>query len=107
MAGLVTASRVYPTCGAQYTCNSGKPELRCHPRLALRPKDVDARDISAFHARLRRAMRGHDELETAIIDMRGKAVHFAANSARSLKRWILPVAVFGRSVRNSIQRGYL
>ena len=28
-------------------------------------------------------------------------------SARSLKRWIFPVAVFGRSVRNSIQRGYL
>src|ERR1044071_1628172 len=28
-------------------------------------------------------------------------------SARSLKRWILPVAVFGRSLRNSIQRGYL
>src|SRR6185503_16426596 len=26
---------------------------------------------------------------------------------RSLKRWILPVAVFGRSVTNSIQRGYL
>ena len=28
-------------------------------------------------------------------------------SARNLKRWILPVAVFGSSVRNSIQRGYL
>jgi len=28
-------------------------------------------------------------------------------SARNLKRWILPVAVFGRSLRNSIQRGYL
>ena len=28
-------------------------------------------------------------------------------SARSLNRWILPVAVFGRVVRNSIQRGYL
>jgi hypothetical protein len=28
-------------------------------------------------------------------------------SARSLKRWILPVAVFGNSVRNSTQRGYL
>src|SRR6185295_9618051 len=28
-------------------------------------------------------------------------------SARSLKRWIFPVAVFGRSLRNSIQRGYL
>jgi hypothetical protein len=26
--------------------------------------------------------------------------------ARSLKRWILPVAVFGRLSRNSIQRGY-
>src|SRR5215475_6966926 len=28
-------------------------------------------------------------------------------SARNLKRWILPVAVLGSSVRNSIQRGYL
>src|SRR4029077_2732878 len=28
-------------------------------------------------------------------------------SARNLKRWILPVAVFGRSLRNSIQCGYL
>jgi aerobic carbon-monoxide dehydrogenase large subunit len=28
-------------------------------------------------------------------------------SARSLKRWILPVAVFGSSLRNSSQRGYL
>ena len=26
---------------------------------------------------------------------------------RSLKRWILPVAVFGSSLVNSIQRGYL
>ena len=32
---------------------------------------------------------------------------YASASARSLKRWILPVAVFGSSVRNSIQRGYL
>jgi hypothetical protein len=31
----------------------------------------------------------------------------AGPSARSLKRWILPVAVFGSSLRNSIQRGYL
>jgi hypothetical protein len=28
-------------------------------------------------------------------------------SARSLKRWILPVAVLGSSAMNSIQRGYL
>jgi len=33
MAGLVTASRVYPTCGTRLVRNSGKPELRCHPRL--------------------------------------------------------------------------
>ena len=32
---------------------------------------------------------------------------FPSASARSLKRWILPVAVFGSSVRNSSQRGYL
>src|SRR5262245_79526 len=33
--------------------------------------------------------------------------HLAALSARSLKRWIFPVAVLGSSSRNSIQRGYL
>src|SRR5262245_23913074 len=33
--------------------------------------------------------------------------HYYELSARSLKRWIFPVAVFGSSVRNSIQRGYL
>src|SRR5438270_2595567 len=33
-----------------------------HPRLALSNKeDVDARDGKRVHARLRRAMRGHDE----------------------------------------------
>lgn len=29
------------------------------------------------------------------------------SSSRSLKRWILPVAVFGSSVTNAIWRGYL
>jgi hypothetical protein len=36
-----------------------------------------------------------------------QADHFPSASARSLKRWILPVAVFGSSVRNSSHRGYL
>ena len=31
----------------------------------------------------------------------------AGASARNLKRWIFPVAVFGSALRNSIQRGYL
>ena len=31
----------------------------------------------------------------------------AASRSRSLKRWILPVAVLGNSGRNSIWRGYL
>src|ERR1700682_1839889 len=38
--------------------------------------------------------KGHDKIQ-----MR--------SSARNLKRWILPVAVLGSSLRNSIQRGYL
>src|ERR1700674_4706920 len=33
--------------------------------------------------------------------------HVGGLSARSLNLWILPVAVFGKSVRNSITRGYL
>ena len=33
MAGLVTAGRVYPTCGTVIMRKSGKPDFRCHPRL--------------------------------------------------------------------------
>jgi hypothetical protein len=33
MAGLVTASRVYPTCDIYLMRKSGKPDFRCHPRL--------------------------------------------------------------------------
>src|SRR5262245_58231960 len=43
--------------------NSGKPEFRCHPRLALREKDVDARVISAFTRVFRRAMPAHDDIK--------------------------------------------
>jgi hypothetical protein len=35
------------------------------------------------------------------------AAHRSFHQPRSLKRWILPVAVFGSSLMNSIQRGYL
>jgi hypothetical protein len=31
IAGLDTASRIYPTCGALIVRNSGKPEFRCNP----------------------------------------------------------------------------
>jgi hypothetical protein len=33
MAGLVPASRIYPTCGTFLMRKSGKPDFRCHPRL--------------------------------------------------------------------------
>ena len=49
---LVTASRVFPTCGASY-CASGRPELRCHPRLRCGPKALEARHKA-----------GHDGRET-------------------------------------------
>ena len=39
--------------------------------------------------------------------LKGAAYHRVSASARSLKRWIFPVAVFGSSRRNSTQRGYL
>src|SRR5262249_14881302 len=41
MAGLVTASRIYPACGSQ----SGRPDFRCYPGLLadLRKHEVDAR----------------------------------------------------------------
>jgi hypothetical protein len=53
MAGLDTASRVYPTCGTSIVRNSGKPELRCHPRLS--PHEEKKQDVDARHK------AGHDE----------------------------------------------
>src|SRR5262249_24737460 len=35
MAGLVTASRVDPTCGSIILRKSGRPDFLCHPRPAL------------------------------------------------------------------------
>src|SRR5579884_238405 len=55
----------------------------------------------------------HAELQMLVVDVQEAGISdchdegYACSSARSLKRWILPVAVFGRSFRNSIQRGYL
>jgi len=45
---------------------------------------------------------GRQRLQRAIEHGRGSALQ-----RRSLKRWILPVAVLGSSPANSIQRGYL
>jgi hypothetical protein len=45
---------------------SGKPDFRCHPRLASSrsKKDVDACDIGVRkHAVLWTAMRGHDAMD--------------------------------------------
>jgi hypothetical protein len=39
--------------------------------------------------------------------VRGHWLHAGCSFSRSLKRWILPVAVLGRSATNSIWRGYL
>src|SRR3984957_17016320 len=41
--------------------------------------------------------------DSAAVDAQLVGLH----AARSLKRWILPVAVLGSSATNSIQRGYL
>src|SRR6266566_4486104 len=61
IAGLDTASRACPTCGASILRNSGLPEFR-----AIHPLDeafflMDARVVSAFTRVLRRAMPAHDE----------------------------------------------
>src|SRR6266550_2736118 len=60
MAGLVTARRVYPTCGAQRCATRASPSCGAIHVFACGAKDVDARDISAFTRFFRRAMRGHD-----------------------------------------------
>ena len=52
----------------------------------------------------------HAVFETLIADnaeARVREGHYFCASALNMKRWILPVAVFGNSLRNSIQRGYL
>jgi hypothetical protein len=51
MAGLVIASRVYPTCAKQFMRKSGKPDFRCiHVFLLASPQDVDARVKPAHDA---------------------------------------------------------
>ena len=51
MPGLVTASRVYPSCGTHLVPNSGRPEFGCiHDFLRWLDKDVDGRHEA-----------GHDE----------------------------------------------
>ena len=50
MAGLVTASRVYPTCGTSLVQNSGKPEFCAIHVFVATKQDVDARHKA-----------GHDE----------------------------------------------
>src|SRR2546422_415100 len=45
----------------------------------------------------------HEPLHESALIVR----HQSPPRSRSLKRWILPVAVFGSSPTNSIQRGYL
>jgi hypothetical protein len=67
MAGLVTASWVYPTYGSIYA-EAGQARLPMpstpYSRLS---KDVDARDIGVRkHAVLWTAMRGHNDCESAI-----------------------------------------
>src|SRR6185437_15221250 len=57
------------------------------------------------------AARDAQDLEADAVDVdevcRHAGLARSASRWRSLKRWILPVAVLGRSVTNSIQRGYL
>jgi hypothetical protein len=50
IAGLDTASRVYPTCGALTLRNSGKPEFRfaIHPLRNDCRERMDARVTRAF-----------------------------------------------------------
>src|SRR5262245_8431294 len=68
--------------------------------------DEDAAGDAAAERQLRNLQPGASQQIFAHEADRGRR-HYTELSARSLKRWILPVAVLGSSVRNSIQRGYL
>src|ERR1700719_253138 len=46
MAVLVTASRAYSTCCTQLVRTSGKPEVRCHPRLSSPKQVVDGLELA-------------------------------------------------------------
>jgi hypothetical protein len=63
MAALVSGSRGLPDFRyLHYERNSGKPELRCHPRLVLGTKDVDVRPAQTSLRSLRKldCVAGHD-----------------------------------------------
>src|SRR6267378_3676283 len=81
--------------GSRPTSSDRRARRRPPERVARRA--VDLVQEGAQPAPLMLAQpRGLQRLERAVV-----------HQARSLKRWILPVAVFGSSPTNSIQRGYL
>ena len=76
------------------------------PRPALReiaPQRDAAQALMQQHKRRRFVGPGPHH---AVSSVPAGDDHPAASTSRSRKRWILPVAVFGRPSTNSIQRGY-
>src|SRR2546428_736502 len=73
---------------------------------APRPAPVDVHAMAGPRARERRWLlwRGHRHDHTSPVLVADQP---AGSRSRSLYRWIFPVAVFGSSSTNSIQRGYL
>src|SRR5207248_1200694 len=75
--------------------DAGARPRRAPERVARRAVDLVQEGAQPAPLMLAQA-RGLQRLERTVV-----------HQARSLKRWILPVAVFGSSPTNSIQRGYL
>jgi hypothetical protein len=76
-----------------------------HIDEALRGLSDDELDALVMRARRRASILS--EHDVAAIIAEGLRAAREGYPARSLNRWILPVAVFGSSGTKSIQRGYL
>src|SRR5262249_2935886 len=79
---------------------------RGHERRAGSRHRDRTNEMAAIHGdpSVRLSMTG--PAMTFRLGLRGLRPERAGRQSRSLKRWILPVAVRGRSSRTSIQRGY-
>ena len=96
---------------------SGSRAKSSQPREVARGRDTGVAPLARAGTRCRAERPRRPACEaaplvraqarSASVERLQRAVVHGSVRSRSLKRWILPVAVFGSSATNSIQRGYL